>query len=815
MEALMDALIQDFRFAWRTLRRRPGVALLAVFCMALGIGAVTTVYGTARAFTFRPLPMVRDAGRLLYVWEAPASAPNRYGGVSPAAFRDIAGLPAFSSIASVQMWEANVEGLDLSERVRGVRASASLLHTLGRRPALGRDLIAADDDAGGERAVLLGYGLWQRRFGGDTALVGRTVRINGEGYTVRGILPEDFMFPAGTQLVVPLAFTPAEWAVRGDRSLFMVGRLAPGVEPDRAAAEVATLGRRLASAYPDASADWNISVMDAETFFGSGPRPFMVVLLASVVFVLLIACANVANLLLVRATGRRREIAVRLALGASPWRIARETLAESAIIAFVGGALGCVLAVWGLGATATSVPVEVRQYIPGFGQLQLDWQALALTAVVAACSALLFGLAPALTAARSDVQRSLRDGGRGDTGGSRTRHLRSALVVVEVALALQLLVGATLMVDTFRRLSRSDPGFRTAHVLTFGVTLPSDGYRGDSVQTLFFDRLEDRIATLPDVEAVGSSTVLPMTWNEARTPVEAEGRPLRRPEDAPTIGLRQVSASYTGTLGIPVLRGRGLDRLDGSGGPDVALISEAAAQRLWPGEEALGKRLRARALGGGSDRWIEIVGVTANVRGNPLASSDPLPVLYVPRRQWASRSITFVVRTGGDPEAVMPAIRREIAAMDSRLAAGDVAAMPTVVASAVSPQSATAQILATAALVALLLAAAGIFGVMAYGVTQRTREFGVRIALGAPPSSIVGLVLGHSVRLSAVGVVLGIGGAVALGRGMKAILYETDAWDPFVIGGVAVVLGLVTLLAGWVPARRAVSVSPMEALGAE
>ncbi|HEY3287487.1 MAG TPA: ABC transporter permease [Gemmatimonadaceae bacterium] len=811
----MDALIQDVRYAWRALRRAPGLAVLAALCMALGIGSVTTVYGTASAFTFRPLPQVRGADRLLHVWESPIKAPQRYEGVSPAAFRDLATVRSFSAVAAARYWQPNIEGADLSERVTAAQVSANMLRALGRKPILGRDFTAADDQAGVERVILLGYGLWLRRFGGDSTIVGHSVRINGDPYTVVGILPQDFMFPAGAQLLTPLAYTTAEAAERRARSALVLARLRDGVTEEQAAAEVSMLGARLATTYPEASADWSFRVEDAESFFGSGPRPFMIVLLASAAFVLLIACANAANLLLVRATGRRREIAVRLALGASPLRIVRETLAESLIISALGGALGCVMAVWGLGALGGSVPVEVQAYIPGFGQLQLDWRALVLTSVVAMASGLLFGMAPAFTAARADVQSALRDGGRGETGTGSTRHLRNALVVVEVALALQLIVGATLMVDTFRRIALSDPGFRTTGVLTLGVTLPEKDYPSDSVVVTYFDNLEKRVAALPGVEAAGVTTVLPMTWTDQRTAVEVEGQPLLRKEDAVSIGLRQVSASYAEALRIPLVRGRVLSAFDREDATPVALLSESAAKRLWPGQSAVGKRLRTRALDGDAGRWIEVVGVVADVRGNPLATRDPGPVLYVPARQWPARSMTLVVRAGGDPEALMPGIRREIAALDSRLAAGEVATMPRVVASATSPQSATAGMLAVAAIVALLMSAAGTYGVVAYGVAQRTREFGVRIALGAAPADIVRLVLRQSATLAVAGVVLGVGGALLLSRGMQEILYETDPRNPAVIGAVALALGLITLMAAWIPARRVVRISPLEALRAD
>lgn len=811
----MDALIQDVRYAWRALRRAPGLAVLAALCMALGIGSVTTVYGTASAFTFRPLPQVRNADRLLHVWESPLKARQRSFGVSPAAFRDLAAARSFSAVLAARYWQPNIEGADLSERVTAAQVSANALRALGRKPILGRDFTAADDQAGVERVILLGYGIWQRRFGGDSSIVGRAVRINGDPYTVVGVLPQDFMFPAGAQLLAPLAFTADEAMERRVRSTLVLARLADGVSPEQAATETATLGARIAASYPETNADWTFRVESAESYFGSGPRPFMIVLLASAAFVLLIACANAANLLLVRATGRRREIAVRLALGASPGRIARETLAESLIISAVGAALGFVMAVWGLGALAGSVPVEVQAYVPGFGQLQLDWRALVLTSVVAVGSGLLFGMAPAFTAARADLQRALRDGGRGETGTGSTRLLRNALVVVEVALALQLIVGATLMVDTFRRIALSDPGFRTAGVLTLGVTLPEKDYASDSVIITYFDHLESRLAALPGVEAAGMTNVLPMTWLDQRTAVQIEGRPLLRSEDAPRVGLRRVSASYAATLNIPLMHGRTLSGFDREGATPVALVSASAASRLWPGEAAIGKRLRARALDGEAGTWIEVVGVVADVRGNPVTTRDPAPVMYVPARQWPERSMTVVVRATGDPEALMPGIRREIAALDSRLAAGEVAPMTRVVASATSPQSATARMLAVSAIIALLMSVAGTYGVVAYGVAQRTREFGVRIALGAAPSDIVTLVLRQSAVLAAVGVVLGVGGALLLSRGMQSILFETNPRNPLVIGSVAFVLGFITLVAAWIPARRVVRISPLEALRAD
>ncbi|MFI5208741.1 MAG: FtsX-like permease family protein, partial [Gemmatimonadales bacterium] len=497
-------------------------------------------------------------------------------------------------------------------------------------------------------------------------------------------------------------------------------------------------------------------------------------------------------------------------LGASRARIVRQLLTESVMIALAGAVLGVLIAVWGLDATAASVPTEVRVFIPGFGMMHLDSGALGVAVLAAVGSGLLFGLAPALAAARTDVQQSLKDGARGEVPGGRVRRLRSALVVAEVALALVLLVGATLMISTFRRLALTDPGFRSAGVLTLGVTLPARDYPQDSTITAFYRALEERVLALPGVEAAGMTTVLPMSWSEERTAVEVEGRPPRRPEDAPHVGIRDVSPGYLAALGVALRKGRGFAPQDNAGAPRVALVSEAAARMLWPGENPLGKRLKER----GGD-WTQVVGVVSDVRGNVLVADDPRQVAYMPYLQVPVRSMIVVARTAGDPAALASQVQREISALDSRLAAGDVSPMRRVVLSALSPQSATAGMLAAAAVIALFMAAAGTYGVMAYAVAQRTQEIGVRVALGATPSAILRLVISQGLALAGVGLALGVVGALAMGRGMRAILAGTDASDPVTIGGVALLLGTVALVASWVPARRATRVDPMVALRSE
>jgi len=809
---MVDTLIQDLRYAVRTLTKSPGLALLAVLCMGLGIGAVTSMYSTAEAFTLRPLPMVRGADRVEHVWEGRASNPDNFDQVSAATLRELGTLRVFSGVTGMRFWIANVVGADIPEKVNGARVTAGSLHALGRTPFLGRDFVPADDEAGAGHVVLLGYGLWQRRFGGERGIVGRVVRINGEGYTVVGVMPEDFVFPAGNELWAPLALDAAAWADRDDRNVFALARLAPGVSRETADAAVAALGARLTATYPAASTGWVMSAEPVERYFGQGPRPFMNVLLAAGVLVLLIACADVANLLLSRATGRQRELAVRIALGASRARIVRQQLTESVLIAAVGGALGVLLAGWGLSGLAASVPVEVRAQIPGFGELHLDGRALLVTVAVAVLSGLAFGLVPAFAAAKTDVQGSLKEGARGDSGGTRSSggRLRSALVVAEVALALMLLVGSAQTLGTYRRLALTDPGFRADGVLTLAVSLPAADYPKDSDVVRFYRSLEDRLAALPGVSAVGATTVLPLSWDEERRGVTVEGVPPRRPEDVPRIGLRIVSPGYLDALGIPVVRGRGLAATDEASSPPVAVVSGAAAGFLWPGQDPLGKRFKVA-----SDDWVQVVGVVGNVRGNPLMGGATQFAVYLPERQRARGATSLVLRASGDVTRLAPLVQREIGALDSRLAGGDVMPMRRVIASALSPQSATAQTLVVAAVVALLLACIGLYGVMAYSVARRTQEIGVRVALGASAAGVVRLVLRHALTLTLAGVAIGVVGSLALSRGLQAILVGSKAGDPVTLIAVAVVLAAVAATASAVPALRAARVDPMEALRSE
>jgi putative ABC transport system permease protein len=802
--------VPDLRFvirmAMRALRAAPLVSLLAILCIGLGIGSFTTVYSTAAAFTFHPLPQLGDPERLLLVADVPANALRRGQTVAPGTFADLASLPELSSAAALTNFVANIIGEDLPERADGVRVSAEFFRAVGRTPMLGRTFVPDEMVPGADRVVILSHGLWQRRFGRDSAVVGRIVRINGDAWTVVGIMPEDFVFPAGTQLWAPLALTTAEATDRTNRNLMMMARLAPGVSVERGQLAVRALGQRLASTWPGRYTDRVLYAQRAEEVFGEGPRPFMIVLLSAVTFLLLIACANVANLLLARATARQRETGVRIALGATRARIVGERLAESLLLALAGGALGLLVAWWGVHATATTVPLEVQQYIPGFGAIRLDQRALVLAAAVSMLSGLLFGIVPALLGSRMDVVTSLKDAGRSESRRSGLRQLRSALVVGEIALALMLVVGAALMVTTFRRLSVSYPGFRTDMVLTGRVTLPESGYPTDSAVVQFWDRLREAVAVLPGMEAAEMTTVLPMTWNEQRAPFHVERERPLRPEDVPSAGIRSVSPGFLRALDVGLLSGRWIESTDAQDAPKVALLSESAARRFFPRGDAVGGRLASR------DRVFEIVGIVRDVRANPLTSNEPLDVVYVPLSQSTSRTVSLVIRAREDPASLTPALQRAIGRLDARLAVGEVTLMGSVVRTVTSPQSATAQTLLASAIIALVMAIVGTYGVISYVTGRRTHEIGVRVALGASHGAIVRLVVAGVSRLVLAGVVVGTVGALALGRGMQAILFDTSPSDLRVIAGAAVLLGAAAFAAGYIPARRAAAVSPLVAL---
>jgi putative ABC transport system permease protein len=802
-----------FRYAFRTLAKNPAWTLAAVACLAIGIGANTTVYTAMRAIVIAPVP-TPNSDRLVMMSEVSPRNPDDpdFDRIAPANLVDwIRQTRTLEHVAGFAWWDVNITGIDEPERVTGFRVTPEFFRTLGERPALGRAFTDDEGHEGHTDRVILSDPLWKRRFGGDPGVIGRTVQLNGTPHTVVGVMGEDFIFPPGAELWKPLALDGAVAADRDGRWVSAIARLRPTSTLAEAGAEARAIARRLELQYPDMNAKWGMRVEPAQAFYGRHPRPYLVVMLASVAFVLLIGCANVANLLLARASTRGRELAVRVALGATRGDLIRQLLAESVVIALIGGALGVLLALWGVRIMRGTLPAELVRFNPGWTRIAVSGSALLFTVAVSLLTAVVIGLVPALVASRADPQQALKESGRTASGAGGRQRLRSALVVGEVALSLMLLVGTGLMVRSFIGLVDSDQGYRLEKTLTMQLTVPSARYKTDDQLAAFYTNLTDRLRDLPGVAGAGLTSALPPAWDDHSTRFILEGEPKpQRGDPAHQERLRIVSDGYFAALGIPVRQGRPFNQHDDRRNPSVAVVSAAFARRYWPGQDPIGKRISTLA---DSMFLTTVVGVVGDVRHNPNTGRAPLaPVVYIPVTQVPWSTMTLAVRAEGDPAAITGDVQRVIGSLDPALAAGSVATLERVLSSSLSPQRITAGMLSVFAGIALLLAVIGIYGVMSYTVSQRTHEIGIRMALGAQQRDVVRRVLRQGVGLAAVGILLGSVGSMGMTRGMTTLLHEVSPTDPLTFTTVAVVLAAVALLGSWLPARRAAAVDPVRAL---
>src|SRR5687768_15425761 len=673
-------------------------------------------------------------------------------------------------VAAFAWWDVNITGIDEPERVTGFRVTPAFFRTLGERPALGR---AFTDDEGREAnadRVILGHPLWQRRFGGDPAVIGRIVQLNGRPHTVVGVMSEDFIFPPGAELWKPLALDGAAGLDRDGRWVGAIARLRPTATLEAARAEARTIARRLELQYPDMNAKWGMRVEPAQVFYGRHSRPYLVIMLASVAFVLLIGCANVANLLLARATTRGRELAVRVALGATRGNLMRQMLAESLVVAVIGGALGTLLALWGVRLMRGALPAELVRFNPGWTRIAVNTEALVFTIAVSLATALVVGLIPALVASRADPQTALKESTRTSSGTGGRQRLRNLLVVVEVAMALVLLVGTGLMVRSFVGLANADQGYRVENALTMDLSLPRGRYESDAKLAAFYTTLVDRVRELPGVVDAGVTSSPPPSWtdNSSRFILEGEPKP-QRGDPAHNERLRVVSDGYFAALGVPVLRGRDFTRHDVQSGPSVAIVSDAFAKKYWPGQDPIGKRLSTLAS---TMVLTTVVGVVGDARHNPNMPHAPLaPVKYIPVVQVPWNTMTLLVRTAGDPSAVNAEVQRVIGSIDPALAAGNVTSLERMLSASLSPQRVTAGMLTVFAGIAVLLAVIGIYGVMSYSVNQRTHEIGIRMALGAQQGDVVRRILRQGLILAGVGIAVGTAGSYGVTRSMATLLH--------------------------------------------
>jgi putative ABC transport system permease protein len=802
-----------FRYALRTLAKNPAWTLAAVACLAIGIGANTTMYSAMRALVIAPVPTPNSDGLVMMSETSPREPDDPdFDRIAPANLVDwMKETRTLERIAGFAWWDVNITGIEEPERVTGFRVTPEFFRTLGERPVLGRAFTEEEGHVGNTERVILSNPLWKRRFGSDPAVIGRTVQLNGVTHTIVGVMSDDFIFPPGAELWKPLPLDGGAATDRDGRWLSAIGRLRATATLAQARAEAKAIARQLEMQYPDMNAKWGMRVEPAQLFYGRHPRPYVVIMAASVAFVLLIGCANVANLLLARATTRGRELAVRVALGARRSDLIRQMLAESVVIALVGGAFGVLLALWGMRLMRDALPAELVRFNPGWTRITVNGAALLFTAVVSLLTAVLVGLVPALVASRADPQHALKESARSATSGGGRQRLRSALVVGEVALALMLLFGTGLMVRSFIGLIDSNQGYDVPNALTMQLTLPPARYKTDGEMSRFYTSLVDGVRALPGVRGAAVVSSLPSSWddNSTRFILEGEAKP-QRGDPAHQERMRMISDGYFATMGIPVRQGRDFDRHDDETKPSAAIVSEAFARRYWPGQDPIGKRISVLAT---NMEMTTVVGVVGDVRHNPNVGRPPLgPVVYFPeqRRPWSS--MTLVVRTAGNPSAINADVQRVIGSLDPALAPGSVFTLDRVLSSGLSPQRVTAGMLSVFAAIALLLAVIGIYGVMSYTVNQRTHEIGIRMALGAQQGEVVRRVLRQGLLLAFLGIVIGSIGSFGMTRGMATLLHDVSPTDPLTFGAVAAILATVALVGSWLPARRAASVDPVVAL---
>ena len=799
----MDTLLRDVRYGIRGLLKRPGFTIVALIALALGIGANTAIFSLVNAVLVQPLPFDQP-DRLAWMWGNIRQGGN-HASVSPLDFLDYrqqnTTFEQFAASFSIPT-HAILTGIGEPERLQSAGVTGNYFQTLGVNPALGRSFVLDNEKPAADHVTVLSFGLWQRRFGGDPEIVGKNIILNSESYAVLGVMPKDFNFPQSAELWIPMSFDRYP-GMKQRKAHFLrpIGRLKPGVTIAQAQAETDAIAKRLEQLYPDSNMGWNLRLVSLRDQLVGNTKPTLFILMGAVGFVLLIACANVANLLLVRAAARQKEIALRTALGASGIRIVRQMITESVLLALMGGALGAFLASWGIDLLV----LVSGDNLPPTAKVKIDATVLGFTLLMSVVTGVLFGLAPALRTMKLNLCNSLKEGGRTVGEGVQRNLTRSILVVIESAVAVVLLIGAGLLIRSLIRLQNTSPGFDSNNVLTMRIDLPEEKYATTEKTTNFFHQLETRISGLAGVDSVGLITELPLSGQPNDIPYSVEGRPPASPDQMFDNDFRRVNTQYFRALRIPLLRGRNFTEQEVLNSAKVLLISDRLAKHVFPNEEPIGHRL---VMGIGGEAF-EIIGVVGDIRHHAL-ENQPSPAMYMPT--FENNSMNLVIRAEGDPANLTAAVRREVKAIDPDQPVAAVKTMEDWLSTAVSGPRYRTSLVALFALVALLLASTGIYGVMSYSVTQRTHEIGVRMALGARRLDVLKLVVRQGMSLVVVGVALGLIGAVALTRVMSSLLFEITPKDPLTFTAVAVFLALVAFVACYIPARRATKVDPLVAL---
>jgi putative ABC transport system permease protein len=799
-------LWQDLRFSVRMIKKNPGFAALAVIALALGIGATTTIFSSADAMMVRPFSFPNQS-RLAVLFERKLEIGITRASVSPGNVIEWrAQTQTLEELCVMRGRDYTLSSDGPPERCAGYGVSAGFFDALGVKPQLGRTFQQGEDEAGYGQVVVLRHAFWKSHFGGDPQIIGRQILLDDKPFEVIGVMPQEFEFPyGGGQLWTPFVFDPQMKREHNNHYLQVLALLKPGVTIDQANAELDQITKRVEQHYPEGEAGHSAVAVNLNEYYTRGMRVAMPAMVGSALFILLIACSNVASLLLVRASARQKEIAVRLALGASRWRLIRQLLTESVLLGLAGGALGIVLAGWSLGALEKGIPAGMMKYIPGSSHLGLNLRALVFTTVISMLTGLLFGLVPALQTTKMDLNQTLREGGKGTSGKGGGNRLRSALVVAELALSLVLLIGAGLMVRSFVHILNTDLGVKPANVVTMNLTLPRDKYQEPQQRRNFFEQLLERIAALPGVTGAGATSSLPMSGSNDGNSFAIVGQPAFEKGKEPHTDYRIVTPGYFAAIGTELRRGRAFQVQDDAQSPRVVLANEAFAARFLKEANAIGQRI---TMGSDKDKPLEIIGVVANVMNDDL---DDLaePCVYLPFAQTPVGRLSLVIRASGE---IVPAVRTELAALDASLPLAEIKTMNEIIYERRSPKEVMMWTLVIFGLAALMMAAVGTYAVMAYSVAERTHELGVRIALGAQTSDILALVLRRGLTLALIGVVLGLAGAMAMTRALAHLLFGVTATDPLTFLGVSLTLAFVTLVACYIPARRATRVDPIEAL---
>jgi putative ABC transport system permease protein len=812
----MNGLFQDFRYALRQLRKSPAFAAVAVLTLALGIGANTAIFSVVDGVLLKPLPY-KEPSKLVRVWHVPPA--KSFPGistfaVSAANFIDWQSQNhVFEQMTIFSYRSFTATGSDKPEQLDACAVSSTFFSLLGVEPLLGRALLPEEDQQGKANVVVLSYGLWRERFASNPGIVGQDINLDGQNFLVAGVMPRDFRVPEFAQLWTPMAWTDKERAVRGEHHYVVMARLKPGIDLNQAQAEMNTISTRLEQQYPEDDKGWGATVRPLHADIVGDVRPALLVLLGSVAFVLLIACVNVANLTLAKTFSRQKEIAIRAAMGASSARVLRQILVESVLLALTGGAVGLIYAQFGV----RLIMAFLADKVPHSAEVSLNLTVLVFTVLVSVLTGILAGVLPGIRLSRPNVNQALKQGlGRTDSDSSG-HSTRTALVIAEVALSLVLLFGAGLMIRSFQQLQHVNPGFDSQNVMTMTLAVARSKFPSPLQQSAFYQQILDRVRTLPGVQYAGVIDDVPLSGGGSHQPIAIEGRPALAMADQPEVDVRIATPGYMSSMRVPIVRGRDFSDSDAAGRPGVILISETMAREFWPGEDPIGKRLTLTFF---PDMVREIVGVVGDVKMDALDQTRPSSSLYMPLAQltpsslggWQSFPMILVMRTANASGGVVSAATNAVHEIDSEVPVRNVLSMNDVMANSVGQQRFNMLLLGAFGVLALFLAAIGIYSVLSYSVRRRVQEIGIRLALGAKLADVLRMVVLEGMKPVAFGVALGIAGAFALGRVLASLVFSVRPTDPFTFFAAAALLALIALLACMIPAYRATRVDPLAAL---